>query len=661
MSNYKLYIDSDLIDEAFQERLDREKNFEITRNWVVTNELTDADAYLVSEAMLDQSSSFKDRITIEPIICVNPHKQPSEFAIEDLDYDELTQILSDVEPIVDRIHHLEQNDIIEKGDPFLMGLAFIWSRGKALKPIINRRFEKGVWYPYFDTHIFDGSSGSETLSFLRNSGFLSTHVEEVAQACPKCASIMILLRDGCLDCGSVDIIEENLVHHFGCGYQASEARFVIQNEELLSELWCPKCHKPLRHYGQDYDKPTVMYRCQKCLHENSETKILGKCMSCHHTFQGEESPRREIKVYELTNLGTKALFEKEVNLFNLRQFLGQYIDLIPFDSFVMMAQKLRHIRTDLSLSVLKMSLQHHQGGDVDDEILSDARVMLDIGKNIARHIRKSDSVSIYRGNLYILFVEGENINESALMQKEGIQSLLQDTVVNRLVTSQMSVQDFLEGYIGKDRDVEERENIDFDENGPVPDDESDNPEDSSSRGGFGKALTGILGSTAGGAAAAGGSSQESEASPSTESPASSGTVTEPKAETTEEPADNTPTPSKFGKAFSDILGGGEKASTEDTPEPQEPAEPETRHEPSPSGGFGKAQGGLLGGDTEPATEETPKEPEAPRFEEPQPTPEAPTEPTEEKTDESEEEKKPTHDIYKQSLKDDGNDDDGHSI
>jgi hypothetical protein len=450
LSNFKLYIDGTLIDEAFEEHLNQEDNFEISKNWEVTKSFDEADAYLISESLLENASSFKDRVSIDPIICLNPHNHPSEFKIHALDYDALLSVLGEVEPIVERIHHLEQNDVLENGDPFLMGLAFIWSRGKELKPVIDRKFDRGVWYPYFDTNVFDNSSGSETLSFLRNSGFLSTHVLEVAQACPKCGGIVILLRDGCLDCGSVDIIEENLVHHFACGYQASESRFLIQNEELLSELWCPKCHKPLRHYGTDYDKPTVMYRCQKCQHENSETKILGKCMCCDAGFAVEESPRREIKIYELTNLGIKALFEKEVNLFNLRQFLGQYIDVVPFDSFIMLAQKLSHIREDLNLSVLKLSLKDNGGGDIDDELLSDARVMLDVGKNIARHIRKSDSVTIYRGNLYILFVEGEHMGENILMQKEGIKNVLTDDMVDRLVASQMTLQDFLEGYLGKE-------------------------------------------------------------------------------------------------------------------------------------------------------------------------------------------------------------------
>jgi hypothetical protein len=36
------------------------------------------------------------------------------------------------------------------------------------------------------------------------------------------------------------------------------------------------------------------------------------------------------------------------------------------------------------------------------------------------------------------------------MQKEGIKNVLTDDMVDRLVASQMTLQDFLEGYLGKE-------------------------------------------------------------------------------------------------------------------------------------------------------------------------------------------------------------------
>lgn len=442
---YRLYLDEQLIDDQFQARFERDAEFEISAQWLCTRNVDDADAFLLTEENL-KKSAIADRAGIRPIICLNPQLLAAEFEINDLDYDVLLKQLTELQPIVDRVHHLKKEEVLESGNPYLMGLAFIWSRNKILKPRINSQLKGGVWYPYFDAHDFGGATGHETLTFLRNAGFLSTHVEEIAQSCPKCAGILVLLRDCCQNCGSVNIKEENIVHHFVCGYQAAESRFTVRNEELLSELWCPKCQKPLKHYGVDHDKPSVLFTCGDCGHENAETMVGGKCLTCQTSFPGDDSPRREIMAYEMTNPGIKALFDKEVNIFNLKQFLGQFMDVIPFDALLLVAQKISHIRDDIGTTILKLTLFTPDG---ETDTADDSKVMLEVGKNLSQHVRKSDAVALHRGSLYIMFVGAKHIEKNTLLGKEGIKTLLSDDVVSRLSAVQMSLKEFVDGYLGK--------------------------------------------------------------------------------------------------------------------------------------------------------------------------------------------------------------------
>lgn len=72
----------------------------------------------------------------------------------------------------------------------------------------------------------------------------------VTHVCPKCYDKGMIYQETCPKCGSVDVEEHNMIHHFRCANISPERTYVKDGK-----LICPKCLKELHHIGVDYDRP----------------------------------------------------------------------------------------------------------------------------------------------------------------------------------------------------------------------------------------------------------------------------------------------------------------------------------------------------------------------------------------------------------------------
>ena len=256
---------------------------------------------------------------------------------------------------------------------------------------------------------------------------MSEHYE-IAHSCPRCESIILLFRDACINCDSPHIDEEPLIHHFTCGFQSAESHYLATNEALLNEYFCPKCHKPLRHFGVDYDKPGVIYFCNHCNESNSDTKTVLKCLKCNYMGKGEDSARVNILSYDLSNMGKKALFSHETNIFNGHSLLAKHIAIIPFDVFVLLAKKFTSLRSAPNCSMISIKPKEGQGIQSFDQ----SRGIYEIAKALSARLRKSDSVTYYMGTVFALFTEtqGTGSNSDILYKKEDLKKLFDSDFLN---------------------------------------------------------------------------------------------------------------------------------------------------------------------------------------------------------------------------------------
>jgi hypothetical protein len=107
------------------------------------------------------------------------------------------------------------------------------------------------------------------------------------------------VREECTECGSSNLIDEPLLHHFKCAFQGPESQFRHDND-----LICPKCRRELLHFGFDYDRPGTMIVCQACGHAASEPVVGFVCLDCGAHAGSENCPTRDVYAYRLTEQGT---------------------------------------------------------------------------------------------------------------------------------------------------------------------------------------------------------------------------------------------------------------------------------------------------------------------------------------------------------------------
>ena len=134
------------------------------------------------------------------------------------------------------------------------------------------------------------------LDLLQRRHFVRTH------GCTKCGAARLQIYEACPACGSGDLVEEVLIHHYRCGCQEPESHF-IQGHLLI----CPKCRRELTHLGVDYGKPGTIVTCRACGTVNSEPRIDFVCMDCYEAKPIAASTATDWYQYDLTDRGLVCL------------------------------------------------------------------------------------------------------------------------------------------------------------------------------------------------------------------------------------------------------------------------------------------------------------------------------------------------------------------
>lgn len=202
---------------------------------------------------------------------------------------------------IDKLSHQEKKSDSNISFKILRILA---SRNCELKPIATVRRSSGFVYPIIEPLFTKRDRGAlEILNFLKKQSLLTEKFVTRAHFCGHCSSAFLNFKETCPHCAADDLSTDELVHHFKCAHTAELSEFQ-QGDRLV----CPKCERQLRHIGIDYDKPSVVSRCNQCNHRFQDPVVLTECYSCGRTAEPSTQDVQRINAYTVSAIGQNAAY-----------------------------------------------------------------------------------------------------------------------------------------------------------------------------------------------------------------------------------------------------------------------------------------------------------------------------------------------------------------
>jgi hypothetical protein len=140
------------------------------------------------------------------------------------------------------------------------------------------------------------------LDEMTRQGLLGQVFFDRSHQCSHCDSQRVIVREECNKCGSSNIREESLIHHYACSYQGPKSEFMLDGRMI-----CPKCHERLRHYSVDYDASGTIIICGDCNHVAGDAEIGFVCMDCSGHTSAADAKTVDMYHYTLTQQGISAV------------------------------------------------------------------------------------------------------------------------------------------------------------------------------------------------------------------------------------------------------------------------------------------------------------------------------------------------------------------
>ncbi|HYE05571.1 MAG TPA: diguanylate cyclase [Planctomycetota bacterium] len=202
------------------------------------------------------------------------------------------------------------------GDLLVLLKGVVGENRRVLAPSLVPGHPDGARWPDVAKHLGPLVDESGALERLTGMGMARRTLRNRLRVCPACESFELAYGETCAGCGSVDFVQETMIHHFACATVDTVAAFRRGND-----LICPKCVKPLRQIGRDYEKPANLFRCRACAAVTSDTRVVATCLNCRGQCKPEETRERLIHAYELTPLADEAIAAGNLGGFDLASVL----------------------------------------------------------------------------------------------------------------------------------------------------------------------------------------------------------------------------------------------------------------------------------------------------------------------------------------------------
>lgn len=149
--------------------------------------------------------------------------------------------------------------------------------------------------------------------------------------CPKCQHSHLIYQEQCPNCGSNELDYEPVIHHFPCANISPEHTYIVGGQ-----LICPKCHKPLRHIGIDYDRPTSLYLCHNCHQSFLTPDTTARCTYCGTVSNVNDLFPRSIHVVEITPRGINAICHGVYSFSPYNDYFNNYMPVEAFENRLQM-------------------------------------------------------------------------------------------------------------------------------------------------------------------------------------------------------------------------------------------------------------------------------------------------------------------------------------
>ena len=384
------------------------------------------------------------KVYLRPIIFLGEKKLPARIAamadafvnISELDNETFKKELKRIDRINDAIRKIDPTDEEKRDDRFLRVLKFILTRDKKIEPARDWTSFFGLTYPQIEP--FFRKNDHElynTLEFLEDNGSIEGDFFEKIHLCNRCYCGFLNFIEVCPNCGSSDLVEEDLIHHFPCAYVGPESDFVRDGQ-----LICPKCDKMLEGLGADYDKPAVIYKCNQCGFVAQEPDVKTICNNCEKESLPEDLILQTVKIYKMTSLGENfAIYGFESPLL---KSLREQLNILPYSLFLSLIQieLERSKRYGVESSVLAFNIANLN--DIYEKLGKNIDMLLkEIGALILimMETRKCDILTVLNEGTVLLLLphtppQGAKVAKNRLVTQ--IQKLIKENVgINPVIKS----------------------------------------------------------------------------------------------------------------------------------------------------------------------------------------------------------------------------------
>lgn len=223
------------------------------------------------------------------------------------DAEQLDVMLAALAPIGQRLGDCA-GSVLQAPNDALDILSLSHSRAQPVRAARDTASPATLNYPLLQGRVaLDIMAQRAALENLAGHNLLERRFVARVLCCPSCRNGRLAAFEACTACGSAHLSEEAIVHHYRCGFQDGESRF-LQGNDLI----CPKCHQELRHFGVDYGRPGMMQRCLTCMQVMSEPQPRFHCLDCQTVSRGEQARPLDWYDYSLTERGIAALRSGEL-------------------------------------------------------------------------------------------------------------------------------------------------------------------------------------------------------------------------------------------------------------------------------------------------------------------------------------------------------------
>jgi GGDEF domain-containing protein len=295
---------------------------------------------------------------------------------------------------------------------FKRTLNFMFTRGrKTLTPIIDPNSVIGNTYPELSVN-FDREEGAQVLDILdwaEKEGFIWPDFHDKIYLCNNCNGGLLSYREVCPHCNSAHIESQDLIHHFHCAFIAPLSEF---RNSIDGTMTCPKCNKQLRHIGVDYDKPSVINKCNNCSSSFQDMFVKAKCFNCEQDMDVQYLISKNLYVYKFTKKGRSVAVN---GLFTAREEYNEIFGTVsPATMRIMLHYDFERQRRVANLQVNIVAMYYENLHELNTRIGKKARRILlaDIVQLVRENINPQDYLSFDGSNMMFIALHDVTIAEA---------------------------------------------------------------------------------------------------------------------------------------------------------------------------------------------------------------------------------------------------------